>query len=712
MTSDSNPQTQRHAEEICRWLVQLLERKIATLRSARDRSNHEFMGLHISELDVDALVVAPWESAQGSEEHLELLSQESVFTGQFPDSRIHAVAVRFGLDEFERRVLALVLAPEFDLRFQELFAYAQNDVTRRLPSVALALDLLCANPTQRWLARQSFGPNASLFRNGLLHNIMELAGREVPSRAALIRAERRITDFVFGDQQSDRDLRGVAALLSAPVETSPVHLSDCDLERLWRLVPLLESGGLVHLSGPHGVGKLEAARLLAGELQRPLLVCDLRSRRTADPFSPTLLLRECLLTNAALYIKLAPTSNETRNSEEELAALLERATFPVFVSLEASNSTSFEILGVPTYRILFEPSDISSRELHWRRELPEGCNNGLRREIELLSSEFRLTSGQISEVVREARTVAALRAGDRQIHAPDIRAAIRNLCNSHVSGIAERVELLFSWNDLILPPRILQQLREIEGSVCFRHVVHGRWGFGTRIGKNAGIAALFCGVSGTGKTMAAGVLARSLGLELYRIDLSRIVSKYIGETEQNLRRVFEEAERSNAVLFFDEADALFGKRSEVKDAHDRYANIEVAYLLQRMEQFTGLAVLATNLSRNIDSAFVRRIGHIIEFPFPDSSYRERIWRQMFPEQTPIASDVDFSFLSRQFELSGGNIRNAVVAAAFLAAQQDQPVAMQHLVQAVGREMQKMGKLPSKADFQQHFEVISGLNGKR
>jgi len=246
--------------------------------------------------------------------------------------------------------------------------------------------------------------------------------------------------------------------------------------------------------------------------------------------------------------------------------------------------------------------------------------------------------------------------------------------------------------------------------VRYLPVVFGVWGFGKKAGAHSGISVLFSGVSGTGKTMTAGVLARSLGLELYRIDLSRVVSKYIGETEQNLRRVFEQAEAAHAVLFFDEADALFGRRSEVKDAHDRYANIEVAYLLQEMEQFSGLAILATNLSRNLDSAFTRRIQHVVEFPFPDAQQRESIWRRQFPAAAPMAEDVDFRFLARQFDLSGGHIRNAALAGAFLAAEKKQSISMEHLVQAVGRELQKMGKLPSKSEFQAHFEVLSRLNG--
>jgi SpoVK/Ycf46/Vps4 family AAA+-type ATPase len=215
-------------------------------------------------------------------------------------------------------------------------------------------------------------------------------------------------------------------------------------------------------------------------------------------------------------------------------------------------------------------------------------------------------------------------------------------------------------------------------------------------------------VSGTGKTMAASVMARELQLDLYKIDLSTVVSKYIGETEKNLSRIFDEADYSSAILFFDEADALFGKRSEVKDAHDRYANLEVAFLLQKIEQFSGLAVLGTNISRNIDAAFVRRMQHIVEFPFPDAEHRERIWRGMFPREAPVAEDVDFTFMARQFDLSGGNIRNVVTSAAFLAAEQSMPIAMKHLVHATGREYQKLGKLPSRTDFGDHFNVLSAM----
>jgi len=239
--------------------------------------------------------------------------------------------------------------------------------------------------------------------------------------------------------------------------------------------------------------------------------------------------------------------------------------------------------------------------------------------------------------------------------------------------------------------------------VAHRRLVYGDWGLGR--GGSPGLKILFSGASGTGKTMAAGVMARALGLALFRVDLSTVVSKYIGETEKNLSRIFEAAVAANVVLFFDEADALFGKRSEVKDAHDRYANIEVGYLLQRLEQYDGLVILASNLGRNIDEAFSRRLYEVIEFPLPDDAQRERLWRSFLGPAVPVGDDVDARFLAKQFPLAGGDIRNVAVEAAFLAAQDGRVVTMEKLVRAMARQVLKQGRIPSAADFKQYHALL-------
>jgi SpoVK/Ycf46/Vps4 family AAA+-type ATPase len=261
-----------------------------------------------------------------------------------------------------------------------------------------------------------------------------------------------------------------------------------------------------------------------------------------------------------------------------------------------------------------------------------------------------------------------------------------------LQAVAQKITPRQRFDDLVLPQDSLAQLHEMAARVTSGELVLERWGFGKRMSLGRGVTALFSGPPGTGKTMAAEVVAGALGLDLYRIDLAQVVSKYIGETEKNLNAVFSAAEDSNAILFFDEADALFGRRSEVQDAHDRYANIEVAYLLQKMEQYEGAAILATNLRQNLDEAFMRRLSFVINFPFPDESSRQRIWQGIWPEETPVDSQLDFARLARRFRLSGGNIRNIALAAAYLAAQDGGLVTNEHLLLAVRREYQKMGKI--------------------
>ena len=255
----------------------------------------------------------------------------------------------------------------------------------------------------------------------------------------------------------------------------------------------------------------------------------------------------------------------------------------------------------------------------------------------------------------------------------------------------------------MLPDEQKIELRDICNQAKYRYLVQEEWGFNQKLSLGKGLTVLFAGQPGTGKTMAADVIAHELQLDLYKIDLSQVVSKYIGETEKNLNRIFTAATHSNAILLFDEADALFGKRSEVKDAHDRYANIETSYLLQKMEEYDGVAILTTNLQSNMDEAFIRRLRFIIEFTMPGVKERQRIWQQIFPPQVPRSPELDFKFLARQFEISGAVIRNIALRSAYLAANDGGIVTMNHLLQSVRREYQKMGKI-LMTEALEHYEV--------
>jgi SpoVK/Ycf46/Vps4 family AAA+-type ATPase len=323
-----------------------------------------------------------------------------------------------------------------------------------------------------------------------------------------------------------------------------------------------------------------------------------------------------------------------------------------------------------------------------------------------LAGKFKLGSGQIGGAVDAAVGIARTR-DPRQpvITVDDLYAGARMQSTPILNELAKKITPHYQWDDLVLPADPRAQLREMSLFVEHRHHVYDTWGMGARLAMGKGLMALFAGNSGTGKTMAADVLAHQLGLDLYKIDLSGVVSKYIGETEKNLGTIFQEAETSNAILFFDEADALFGKRSEVKDAHDRYANIETAYLLQKMEEYSGVVILATNLKMNLDEAFLRRLHFVVDFPMPEEVDRLRIWKSTIPPQLPLSDDVDLAFLARQLKIAGGNIRNIVLAAAFLAADERTPVSMAHMVRATRREYQKLGRMITEGDFGDYIALL-------
>ena len=359
----------------------------------------------------------------------------------------------------------------------------------------------------------------------------------------------------------------------------------------------------------------------------------------------------------------------------------------------------------PFLRLELPEATYAERRAYWTAALHGDVTCNDENTINALAGRFRLTMGQMHDALAHAHTLAWTR--DPANGAPaanEIDAACRAQTQHGLGALARKLTPRYIWRDIILPPRQLEKLRLIGAMIRQRPVVYGDWGFDRKLAMGKGVIALFAGPSGTGKTMAAEIIANELGLDLYKIDLSAVVNKYIGETEKNLERIFGEAQRSDAILFFDEADALFGRRSEVKDAHDRYANIETAYLLQRTEEYDGLVILASNLKKNMDEAFVRRLHFTLDFPEPGEDERLAIWRQTFPPEVPKADDLDLAFLARKLKITGGNIRNVVLTAAFLAAEDSAPLAMRHLIRASVHELQKMGRLVVENDFEQFGDM--------
>jgi hypothetical protein len=383
--------------------------------------------------------------------------------------------------------------------------------------------------------------------------------------------------------------------------------------------------------------------------------------------------REWHLGGAALLLDAESVNPDVRKSVCAFAAHLHSLVF--ITTREPLQSAALQPLRFEIRKLPFaEQRRIWDAALGDRKQEVNGT-------VDLLASHFDLSAGTIHVV-----STAASAERDRPLGAA-LWDACRRATRPRLDDLAQRIPPAATWDDLVLPPLQTNVLREIAVHVRYRARVYEEWGFSAGGGRGLGIAALFAGPSGTGKTMAAEALANELELDVYRIDLSSVVSKYIGETEENLRKVFDAAEEGGAILLFDEADALFGRRTEVKDSHDRYANIEVSYLLQRMEAYRGLALLTTNMKSAIDTAFLRRLRFIVSFPFPDPAQRAEIWRRVFPKTTPVA-ELDHTRLAR-LNVAGGNIRNIAVGAAFLAAQSNAPVNMDHLLSAARSEYAKL-----------------------
>jgi hypothetical protein len=407
--------------------------------------------------------------------------------------------------------------------------------------------------------------------------------------------------------------------------------------------------------------------------------------------------REAVLSRIALYMDTADFDPADRLLTAAARDWIEHYGGVLFIGGRERWHTQQQMLHVAVPK----PNAAEQREL-WTRSL-EGISNSVDGQIQAIVQQFDLGPGAIPQAVSSAVAKASARPGDFMLAAEDLWQACREQVGWQLGSLAQCLTPCYTWDDIVLSDELMQQLREIADQVAARSQVYESWGFGARLSRGRGISALFSGPSGTGKTMAAEILANHLQLDIYRIDLAGMVSKYIGETEKNLRSVFDAAEQSGAILFFDEADALFGKRSEVRDSHDRYANIEVNYLLQRMEDYRGLAILCTNRRSALDRAFLRRLRFLVEFPFPDCENRGLIWQKVFPSEAPLAS-LDLAALSR-LEISGGNILNIALNAAFLAAGEGAHIRMEHVLHAAHREYAKIDKLITETEFGSHLRLM-------
>ncbi len=608
--------------------------------------------------------------------------------------RLAELGRMFDLTEFDLDVILLCLAPELDRGYERLYAYLHDDLTRSRPTVGLALNLFCPDLASKVAARTRL-TEAGPLRASCLVDLRDESGSLLGSS---LRLEPRVAGYLLGDDCADDRLRPHARLV--PPAASPGELMVPDA--LSRLAGQVPGDCVLYFQGAYGVGR----RTAAAAFGRPLLV--VAGRRLAasdtDGFAELVRLigREARLQGALLYwedfdVLLA------EEDDARLAALfwlLEELPGPAFLSGSATWEPAGDRRGLTFLRIPFPLPGPGERLRLWHAALAGASVPPP--DLADLADKFRLSGGQIHDAAATARNLALARQpAAPQVTLADLHAACRLHSNRKLAELAVQISPHYTWDDIVLPDDQTAQLQEIYDQVRHRNLVYDAWGFDGKLALGKGLSILFAGPPGTGKTMAADVLAHCLGLSLYKIDLSAVVSKYIGETEKNLARIFAEATTSNAILFFDEADALFGKRTQVRDAHDRYANVEVSYLLQKMEEYDGVVVLATNLRKNMDEAFVRRLHVTVEFPVPGVADRRRIWEQIWPAAMPRDPGLDLDFLARKVEVAGGSIRNIALAGAFLAAADGGVVTMAHLLHATRREYQKMGKVLTAGELGDH-----------
>lgn len=691
----------------------------------------EFQGLYISGEEIAALLAQPIGLPSWATEPLPLSFTEVQAAlqqiGQAIDQRtadsagngitlrLNQLAHDFALTPFDVDVLLICLAPEIDLRYGRLFAYLQDHAEKRSPTVELALNLLCPSLEAKVAARQHFEPQSPLMKYHIVHLLAGPVSGEGSFLDRTIRVDERIASYLLDSDAPDVRLAPFARRIKAQARLDDLLLPLDLKQRLGRMAQnptREETGTIYHLQGSYGVGRQAAAEALCREMGLDLLVIDgegiLNSQAIPFEDSVRLAQREARLQHAALYwIGFDSLLTDDRQAwRNALLRTLVEGSEPAFLAGEITWEPANISHDLRFLRVEFPCPSAASRKELWGRSLNGSTPSISETDLAELAGKFRFTGGQIRDAAATARNLARGRdLAHAQVTLEDIYAACRLQSNRNLALLAQKITPHYTWDDIVLPADSLEQLRELCNQVKHRARVYDTWGFGRKLAMGKGVNALFAGPSGTGKTMAADIIAGELGLDLYKIDLSTVVSKYIGETEKNLSRIFEEAETSNAILFFDEADALFGKRSEVKDAHDRYANIEISYLLQRMEEYSGVVILASNLRQNMDEAFVRRMHLTISLPFPGPQERYQIWQKIWPGDTPLDAHLDLDFLAQTFEMAGGNIRNIALSSAFLAAADQDIVNMGHLLYAIKREYQKMGKMVRNESFGKYAALI-------
>lgn len=738
---------------------QRVRRAVADRRAVDPQPDDPYRGQYLTPEAAEDLLASPPDALAAAVDAAHLPPPPAA-------TRLGRLAAGHALDALDTELLLVAMAPDLDARFEPLYGYLNDDLTRRRPTVGLALQLCGLHPAGP--GRFRLAPAAPLVARGLV----EITEAERPLLTRVLRVPDRVTAHLLGDDALDARLLGLvrqepaaatedggATGTGAEPVTGAVtgaftgaftgqgadgHATDgtdsatgtdtgtdTDADaavdaaagpELTRRVAdaVATGGGPVYLREKGGDAASVAVDALTATGRRALVV-DLAGLLAApDPAR----VRRALTTEAGLGasgIVLGPVDLLEPGRPERARLLHELCAAAAGVPLVLHGRTGWDPLWSRESPVPFVvgPAPVRVRAAQWQRALAEaagalGAPGAAVRTpdahtLSEVAASCRLGAAQVRRAADVAVRTAAV--DGRPVSAHHVRAAVRAQNGAALELLARRIEPAVGWDDLVLPDTALRQLRELSLRARHREQVLGQWGMRPGGGRGRGVIALFAGESGTGKTMSAEVVAADLGLDLYVVDLSTVVDKYVGETEKNLERIFAEASEVNAVLLFDEADAIFGRRSQVKDAHDRHANIESAYLLQRMESFDGIAVLTTNLRSNLDEAFTRRLDVIAEFPLPGEQQRLALWNTCLGTRLPRDAALDLELCARRFELSGGSIRACAVTAAYLAAESGRPLGMAQIASAVLQEYRKLGRLVVEGEFEPWLPDVRGGAGR-
>lgn len=632
---------------------------------------------HYSNLQgTHASMVEPFEQSTAGREELQTLAENM----QAPPA-IEKLAKVFGLSSFEKDILLMCAGIELDTGLGELMASIQGAPSFFQPSFGFALATF---QQPHWSATS---PGAAL----RYWRLIEMSKTQMVTSSP-IKIDEHILHYLAGLKELNEKIKEVAFPVNTKEEPVPSQ------QRIAELVIKTISNNLgkdalplIQLTGNDRSDKVTIAGYISRQLHSQLYVISAYAipSNTKDNMElARTWSREAALNNYVLLLDCMDFDNNDKQRNHSLSSFIENVQGLVLLN---SDQWSPELKRDKYVFNTAKPSPEEQMTL-WKTELGTYADAG-GTCLENIVSQFNLGTDTIRSAASEILSHVVLNGYQKEDGHPGLEKHIWKICCRHtrpqVDELAQRIEPVATWNDIVLPEPQKLILKELSAQVKQRNKVYGKWGFNAKSSRGLGISVLFAGESGTGKTMASEVLANELQLDLYKIDLSKVVNKYIGETEKNLKKIFDAAEDGGAILLFDEADALFGKRSDVKDSHDRYSNIEVSYLLQRMEAYRGLAILTTNMKNALDKAFMRRIRFIINFPFPDSIQRAEIWNKAFPEATPKNS-LDIEKLSK-LTIPGGSIRNIALNAAFLAADEDRPVQMSHIFRAAKSEYDKIEK---------------------